>query len=74
MRCFETVVVDTDYIGGESFFTSEIDMIKSLGGTVRFENYSTEEEIIAGCKNAEIVICCGNPAMNENVLSQIPES
>lgn len=71
MSRFETVVVDTDYIGGESFFTSEIDMIKSLGGAIRFENYSTEEEIIEGCKDAEIVICCGNPAMNENVLSKI---
>lgn len=72
MNRFETVVVDTDYIGGQEFFTSEIMAIRELGGCVRFENYKSEEEIIQGCVRAGIVLCCGNPPMTENVLSQIP--
>lgn len=71
MSKFETVSVDTAYIGGEGFFTSEKDVIAELGGTIRFENYSTEQEIIDGCRNSEIVLCCGNPPMTENVLKNI---
>lgn len=71
MRAFEAVSVDTAYIGGEKFFTSEKDVIASLNGTIRFEDYKTEEEIIEGCKDSEIVLCCGNPPMNENVLRNI---
>lgn len=72
MNRFETVVVDTDYIGGQEFFTSEVTAIRDLGGNIRFENFQSEEEIIHGCADAEIVLCCGNPPMTENVLSRIP--
>lgn len=69
MSKFKTVVVDTDYIGGEKFFVSEFNTIKELGGEICFENYTTEEEIIEGCRDAEIIICCGNPPVSERVLS-----
>ena len=71
MGKFETVSVDTAYIGGESFFTSEREAIAALGGTIRFENYKTEQEIIDGCRNSEIVLCCGNPPITEHVLKNI---
>ena len=71
MNSFETVSIDTDYIGGEQFFTSEKKAIADLGGTLRFENYSGEEEIIDGCRDSEIVLCCGNPPITENVLKNI---
>ena len=72
MSNFKTVVVDTDYIGGESFFTSEFNTIKKLGGEIIFENFTTEDEIIEGCSDAEIIICCGNPPITERVLSSVP--
>lgn len=71
MSKFETVSVDTDYIGGESFFASEKEVIAELDGSIRFENYSSEQAIIDGCRNSEIVLCCGNPPITENVLKSI---
>lgn len=71
MKKFEAVSVDTAYIGGEQFFSSEKEVISSLGSTIRFENYKTEDEIIEGCKNSEIVLCCGNPPITEYVLKNI---
>lgn len=72
MNRFRTVVVDTDYTGGQGFFFSETKAINELGGEIRFENYRTEQEIIDGCRDAEIIICCGNPPITDKVLSSIP--
>ena len=71
MSKFRAVVVDTDYIGGETFFTSEFNAVKKMGGEICFENYTTEDEIIEGCRNAEIIICCGNPPITDRVLSSV---
>lgn len=72
MSSLKVVVVDSTYLGGPAFFELEKEVINELGGELILTDFKSEREIIEGTKEADIVLCCGNPPITRDVLKAIP--
>lgn len=68
MSNFKVVVVDSTYLGNESFFKYEISVIEELGGELIFADFKTDDDIAYGAGDADIIVCCGNPPITQKVL------
>lgn len=69
----KAIVVDKDY---GSVKPDEIEKIKKVFATSGIEleacQFNTEDEIIAGCKDAEAILCTGNPPITRKVMEALP--
>lgn len=70
----QVVVVDSHAYDFGDQFAVERAAWEEMGATVRLERFNTEEEIIEGCKDADILVYLGlNTPFTERVLSQLPK-
>lgn len=71
---FHAVVVDSNYgsITPEKFVYIQESYAKN-GIELRLENYKSEEDIIAGCGDADVILGVGNPPFTRKVLSALPK-
>ncbi|MEE3488623.1 MAG: C-terminal binding protein [Bulleidia sp.] len=70
----KAVVVDKDY---GSVKPDEVEVVKEAYAKAGIElvaaHYTSEDEIIAGCKGAEAILCTGNPPITRKVMEALPE-
>lgn len=71
MSNLKAVVVDSTYLGGPSFFKREMEVVSELGGELVLADLKTDDDIICGAKDADIIVCCGNPPITKKVLEAI---
>lgn len=57
----KAVIVDYRYVGGKELFEPEIRACAENGIELVMEACTTEDEIILAAKDADVVMCCGNP-------------
>lgn len=71
---WNAVVVDSKY---GSVSECELNLIREsfqrAGGTLEICHFTTEDEILAGCKNADALLCTGNPPITRKVLGGLPQ-
>lgn len=69
---WNAVVVDKNYgsVSPENLAKIQ-DAYKAKGVTLRLEHYSTPEEIIAGCQDADAILGTGNPPITKAVLESL---
>ena len=70
----KAVVVDKDYgsVTEEELKTVEAAFAKA-GIELILKHYLTEDEIIAGCADAEIILGTGNPPITRHVMESLPK-
>lgn len=68
MSKFKVIVVDSPYLGGSTFFKHEVSTIKEFGGEMVFADFKTDNDIACGARDADIIVCCGNPPITKKVL------
>lgn len=70
---WKAVIVDRDYgsvsIEHQKKLQSEY---AQRGIDLRMEHYTTPEEIISGCKEADAILATGNPPITRDVLESLP--
>ena len=69
----KAIVVDKNY---GSVTPEEIEVVQKAyaqaGILVDAQNFTTETEIIAGCADADVLLCTGNPPITRNVMTALP--
>lgn len=70
---FNAVIVDSNY-GSVSLDKQKYiqEQYKQKGISLRIEHYTTPEEIIAGCQEADAILGTGNPPITRKVLESLP--
>lgn len=67
------VIVDKDY---GSVTPAEVEIVrkayKDAGIELEAAHYTTEDEIIEGCKDAEVILGTGNPPITRKVMEALP--
>lgn len=68
------ICVDKDY---GSVSAAELNQVQKAYARVDIElvlqNYNTEDEIIEGCKGADVILATGNPPITRKVMTALPE-
>lgn len=68
------ICVDKDY---GSVSAAELNQVQKAYAKVDIElvlqNYNTEDEIIEGCKGADVILATGNPPITRKVMTALPE-
>lgn len=67
----KVVIVDHNYLGGEDLFKSEINTCIENNIEIKLERCKSEKDIIDVAQDADIVLCCGNPPITENVINSL---
>ena len=70
----EAVIVDKDY-GSVTYGDMEKfqDAFRKAGIDLILNHFKTEDEIIAGCQDAEIIVATGNPPITRRVIEALPK-
>ena len=70
----KAVIVDKDY---GSVTPDEVEIVKEVYGKAGIEliavHYETEDEIIEGCRDAEVILGTGNPPITRRVMEALPK-
>lgn len=70
----KAVIVDKDY---GSVTPDEVEIVKEAYGKAGIEliavHYETEDEIIEGCRDAEVILGTGNPPITRRVMEALPK-
>lgn len=70
----KAIVVDKDY---GSVKSDELEIVRKAfeeaGITLDAAHFTTEEEIIEGCKGYEAILCTGNPPITRHVMESLPD-
>jgi D-3-phosphoglycerate dehydrogenase len=69
----KAVIIDYAYLGEKHLFNKEIDICSQYNIDLELENCSTVEEIVNATKDADLVLCCGNPPITENIIARVPK-
>jgi len=71
---FKAVLVDRDYgsvsLRNQEYLKSEYAK-KNI--ELRLEHFTKEEELIENCKDAEALLCTGNPIISKKVIESLPK-
>lgn len=70
---FKVVLVDRDY--GSVTLQSQEDLKNEYaknGIKLSLNHFTNEEELIENCKDAEVLLCTGNPIINKNIIESLP--
>ncbi|MGE4282477.1 MAG: C-terminal binding protein [Clostridia bacterium] len=68
---FKAVVVDCNYWDNEGCFDIEQQVINEKGGELVLYHLTSEDDIIDKAKDADILLCCGNPPITRKVIENI---
>lgn len=70
----KAIVVDKDY---GSVSAAEVETVRQAfqekGICLEAYHFITEEEIIAGCQDADAILCTGNPPITKKVMEALPQ-
>ena len=70
----KAIVVDKDY---GSVSAAELETVRAAyeaaGITFEAEHFNFEDEIIAGCQGADVILATGNPPLTRRVFGALPE-
>lgn len=70
----KAIIVDKDY---GSVSAAEVETLRQVfqekGICLEAYHFGTEEEIIAGCRDAEAILCTGNPPITKKVMEALPK-
>lgn len=67
----KAVIVDYDYLGNENLFLQEIKAAMENEIDLKLEKCKTEDEIISVAKDADAILCCGNPPITRRVQESL---
>lgn len=70
----KAVILDHNYLGSIDLFKTEIDICNKHNIEINLEKCKSEEDIINVAKDADIVLCCGNPPITDNVINNLPKT
>jgi D-3-phosphoglycerate dehydrogenase / 2-oxoglutarate reductase len=71
---FKAVVVDRDY--GSVALQSQNGLAQEYAKSdieLSLHHFKSEEELIENCKDADALLCTGNPVINKNVIESLPK-
>ncbi|WP_422484959.1 C-terminal binding protein [Gudongella sp. DL1XJH-153] len=68
------IVLDYNYLGDKEIFSPEIKVCKEHDIELTLERCTTEDEIINAASTSELILCCGNPPITQNVISNLPKA
>lgn len=70
---WKAIVVDKDY---GSVTPAEIEQVRkayeSAGIALEAQHFTSEEEIITGCKDVQVILATGNPPISRRVMESLP--
>lgn len=71
---YEAIIIDSNYgsvsIENQKYIQKEY---AKNGISLKLENYSTTEEILNNCKNTDVILATGNPAITKDILKNLPK-
>lgn len=70
----KAVILDHNYLGSIDLFKTEIDTCNKHNIEIDLEKCTSEEDIINVAKDADVVLCCGNPPITENVINNLQKT